>query len=1224
MNTKPLYSLVCLLLFSLYSFAQKIDTLSLQSPSDFYYTPGETFLLYLTDLDSLEISFDPEDYHLFKYDSMNKVISFSPSLTDKEEHLFYVTKQKDTINIIGFYPINKLETRNGFGRYNTSKILDESSYATITIDSLAAGWILKMNGRKITFENKKDNLFYNYVYKPGDVDSRFKRVEIGADTLIIKDRIYFPFAKMLVNVKVLIIDYSGNLPVIDITPLTNTRKINLQYNLKGEDGKSADTLFVFFDKLINNSNAQILFAACGGNGQNPPPGKNGIDYPPVKLATKNLIARRRGYDQYCPSSRQMVAVVNETDPRGKGLIRIDWHHTIKARGGSGYHGTDWESVCIYDSSQNNYASVFTAKNIKRAMPTPGGKPGEPGKGGIIISNHLINAVASVIGGKSGVPDTLRYSGKISGPKNPWMLSIKSGVSYGRVSPTTYTFSPLNYPADSVLRPQLPISANGKAGEIVTSADFKKWMNIDYIKYVVDNANDLFRFGQVESARNTFSYYKEHFFDDSIVRMQFSKNIMFWELEGVVNTALIKMAANLDYYGNPYGFVPGLGIVANSAAYKGSIKELANAYAACIYLEKQIFTDQNAYNTAVQRLNTYLEENLNFEEEFQDIELNHMPLVERKIDTTLLFLTSVSARINELDAEFKKKAKRKIERDEKRKKDKQFIRNLCTIAKVVPYGQPALGVGVSVFEAVAAGEEGSTFLEGLSSVISDYKMIQSTSKQFSAFKEAVNYSLTSSPPELPIYKKLYNNRDTLLKTADPYFSSVEKVLKELDFKKVSKESVAAEVERMKASHPEYKDLIDSVQKLTELNKDLLEGLLSLQLRLRNITKTIAYNGQLMDDVKVKLSSRVLPGEERKKILSILKNEIVDKLNYYQYFYAKAYEYFTLKQYPGYERTFFNFKGNKFETYDNYQELVERVSNIYLLDASEAARESFTTLNANSTSPSVTTSKIFSLKKDDVEKLNRKEQVSINLFRDFEYNFLKKELSDNEDILIENIEVTPFYNPASVNQFVSGSYAWSKIETAHLGMSRRYKDGMQYDFINASGSNALMNKWTVDINFQPYVLTRRKLHGTYVELINVLTERSIPENSIRTVVSFDSDLKINKEDHQEGGKQVLLDSVNVRVDVVLIPRDKFYGVYLYDSINEGRRPPLRLIAGNKIYDGEKVLYKSFAKNEIVRVTVPQYWNDKKFAYWVVDDKIVVAKNSFDIKLEKKIYRVIPIYN
>lgn len=1217
MLPKTVFALLLLFILRASAFAQKVDTLDLQNPVDFYYHPGDTLRIHiLNGLDSLSVSFDRAASSDCYFNKQLHEVKFVSGRNDKAEHLIYITSLTDTLNIINLYPVVHPSLATGFSRYNIAKILDESNYRQIKVDSTGKEKKLMLTGRKLVFEDKQDNIFYQYSYKPGLSTSGYKTVEITADTLVIRSRIHFPFSKLIVKARVLMIEYEGPLPAIDITPVKNTRKQLVEYHARGDDGINADTLAVFYDQLVRKPNAEaILFAANGGDGQDAPAGKHGVNYQALKpTATSFKIPLIGGDSQHCSSTAK--ASVSPDPSKADGLVKIDYLMSVYKKGGSAYHGSDWETTCVYSGSSNQYEVIFNNTTIKRAMPVPGGSPGEGGKAGVILSNHDIANYVQVKGGRPGQPDSIRNSGKITGPSRIWYLSASNNNNPEK---EVRQYTELSYPRDSVFQPKLPVRSSGSDGEVRLVPD-KPYLDFSYIAFTVDYALDLFRFGHVEESVKLLKYYQHDFFNDPKVRSRYAADPLFNELESKVNLGVNHMEANVDYYGNRYGFVPGLDIISNYAVYRASIPELTKTYASCLYLEKQITGDQANYQQAVKQINNYLLSNLNFEKEFEDIENKQIPYLEDKTEETLSYLEGVTTEVRRLEKLFEKRAKAKIRRDERRAKQKGLLKSITTLAKVIPVGQPYLGIGASVFEAFAMKEDGAGFVDQLSHVASDYGKIADSKKKFEAFSNKVSFALTTSPPDMPVYKKLYNNRDSLTKYIGPYIKSTEGLLAKMATKQVSKQSVAAEIAKLKEKHPTYKTLIDSVGKLTELNKELLDGLLTLQLKLRRIDEEIVTNSKLAEKINSGFSAVSIPEPERMASLKAVKAQTIDQINYYQYIYAKAYEYFTLKQYTGYENTFYYLKGDRIQSYTNYEALIKHVSDLYANDADQAPQDAFNLLNNNIGNVGYKTSLSTKLTKADIDKLNRGEVIDVNFFRNYKYNMLIGEQQKNEDFLVERIRLQPFFNRAS-SQYRSETYNYSTLSVTHAGVSKRYKEGEVYSFNHISKDGVPFYQWAFDQSFITGELTPREVDDTYLGLINVLTSGKITQ--ARRLVSFDSDFTITKKDVNPDMKAMLLDSVKLTFDFVLLPRKDFHSVYVYDSSAGSPGIPFKIVSGQQVHQGENNLYHAFRKNSDIVLSAPEYWNNRKFSHWVVDGKVYSSDLLLKLRLNKKFYPVTPVY-
>lgn len=1204
--------------FSLTSFGQRVDTLDLENTTDFYYQTGDsTYIFVKTNLDSISISKANVNDVSSSFEYSNKIVKFYTPKNKNIEYGFHVIRNSDTIDSFTLYPAVKTKFDKGFGVYDVNKILNPGSYYDIITDSTSKGKKLSINGRKI--EIKANDLFSIYAFNAKSKKFEYSFVEIGADTLIFKRKLHLPGANVLINARVIIVEnFDG--PILDVTPIKNGRELLVDKYEKGEDGRNADTLRIFYDTLIcSKAYKGKLFIANGGDGQNAPIGKNGQNFPTVTNVSNSITVKAKC--DYFPKKRDLIIEIpnNENSHLLAELVVIK-DEEIQKEHSAKEHESVTTHNCRYNGINSSLGFLNDNSLIQSTKPIIGGRPGEPGNGGVIICNKSITEYSEIKGGNAGEKDIIRVGGKKSGILNPYKLQ----VNINKKNNFSYTWAAQMLPDDISLEPLIAINAVGKSGVVSIDTIRNKWANINYIKFIINYALDLYRFGHVDESRKIFEIYKKQYFDVSITNISSRDSLLKDALSKTTNEALIKMNANLDYYGNSYGFVPGMDFVQNFQSYKNSIHNLARTYTSALYLERQYKKEDSRYKRNVDNILDYIESNLFIDEEFQKIENEEIPKLEKQLDSATQYLEQISMKIKNLDAVFKAKAKKIIQKREDKEKDRKFLQTLTSIAKVVPVYQPALGMVATGIEAFALKEPGNNFGDQLSHVVNDYQNIRANKANFDSFKKSFDNVVNDGSSD-PIYKKLYNGKDVLGKSVQPYLQSTEKILKSLNSRKVSKESVEAEIAKLKNKHPQYKSLIDSVSIIAEYNQKMVVNISKLTSKLIQLDQKIQHNCQFVSKIKDDVASSILSNSSETGDISIIKDQIIDEILLQQYHFAKAYEYFVLMQYKGYESTYKLLRRDRIEKVINYDSLITSIEGIFLNDITSIATKGINILNSDFATQMLTTKLSIPIEKEDIERLNNNNELKLNLFRTPVYNRINRYLATHQDFLIEDIEIEPAFDTNSSNEFKQNvNWCGTHISISHLGVSTRYNGTEKHNFYHYSKGNA--NKpfyeWNWDVEILPKYKKQKTVEDqTYLNLINILTDGY--SQKTRKLISFDSDFYIRKIDDNPLDKKIKLENLTLDISFVLVPRGSNSGLYLFQTENMSSRIPVSIYVGSTVTQGFCTYYRNFPKESSIDISVPEIWEGKKFSHWQENGKTVQGDNRRTVRLTESIHKIAPIY-
>jgi hypothetical protein len=1213
----------CILLLLLTQFllpslhAQRVDTFDLMDPVDYTYVPGDTMRIYLKPVvDSADIRWAGNEDRFFRFDPATRILLFTTQGGSTAEHRALVMHASgDTLNDLVFSPALTLKPRVGFNTYNVLNILDERNYIRFDFDTAGPIRTMKVSARKLVFENKLGNQLYKFSYRPGQEFTQFRTIEIGTDTLILNDRMHFPGAKLTIRARVLLINYTDAKPAVDITPLKYDHGIvPVERYATGRAGSSADTLFVYYDTLVALQENKVLFAANGGDGENAPVGKNGLDYPTITPFPTTFKPK--------PSnSCDDITAKLPNDPRSSKVAVIDYFHRVTIHEHAdhqgdhgGGHGPTQTQIplpfydCDYTLKGDRLTPVL---NYAPAQPVPGGKPGEPGNAGAIVSNHDVSAWSHLTGGAPGDRDKPRTNGKYSGPTELYSLKLHKGVP---------TWTRVYGPEPKVLEPQMAARDRGDTGRFIRTDAPVAWVDESYLSYVVDYAEDQFRFGGVDAARELLSLYNDRYFNAGSVGG--GDTTLRHDLRNRVTSALNKIDANIDFYGNRYGFVPGLDIVRNAEIYKASVRTYIDTYAACLYLENVTATDQSAYDASIRKIEVFLQENLNLAKALQDIDNVEIPAIHGRMDTATIYLERITASIKRLERQFEKKAKDIIKDRERKEKNRSFLKGITTLAKVIPVYQPALGLAASTFEAFVLKEDGAGFMDQVSHVATDYRNINSMKASYESFKATATSTVLNGAPGVSLYKKIYDNREPLLNSLKPYVESTQKILAGMNDRKVLKQSVEAEVAKLKARHPMYAKLVDSVKIMVDLNASLMENVVSLENKLVAMDKAIMVNSVILDEIKSSLAGISIPSLRKQQVLASLKKDVIEKLYYQQYLYAKAYEYFTMKPYGGYEATFKALRSENVKAKDTAR-IIAALQQVYAFDAEKLNLESSIALNTNLPALESSTSVTFNLSRGDLRRLNAGETLGLNFFRNPYWQRITKNLEQFQDVQIYDISLRPVYTRTSIDAALAGdaAYANSNITITHSGVSTRYSGDDVYQFYHVTRDGKPFFKWEFDYDIVDRRLTRVVQGETYQQLVSLLTQRQVPDEALRKVVSFDSDFVLEKKDETVNSTAVELDSLMVTLKLYMLPRS---GVPSLLLVGEGATAdiPFTVAQGRNVFRSAGFLYQGFKPGDALQIEAPAVWNGRPFKYWSFKNEKLPG-NVMSVRADQAIRIYRPVY-
>ncbi|TDH18066.1 hypothetical protein EXU57_24405 [Segetibacter sp. 3557_3] len=987
---------------------------SIYDLKDAYISRIDTLVYTITNIQNPKIEFYPPLRGSITLS--NKVIKYVPHETDAPIINVRVSQDGgDTAN----YSIvrNKYEMDyQTFLKRPASDAISRKSFYDIVIDSVSKeDQELIIKGIDIDFT--KGSVFTTYTYQEGDVFFNYKRVKIYAKNLTLGTVVKFPGAKVVVYADSLILANKDNPVGIDIQPLTRNRLVRASVSEKaeGDKGDTADTLFLFVNKVkIENdlrhsgsmAHLNYYFSARGGSGEAAPTGNHGQDFDrlqPFSVSNSLGATAADGTCRYFPN-----LIENPTLPVRDNFIYLNYLKKVSTTEtrSRGVRGEDYTVACDYwmQSVIDNWGRVFTPARLEAAKPRQGGRPGAGGDGGVIVTNsQLVKDRSTTPAGYPGESDVIRKGGKVPAPTGPlysYTFSEKNGVvlrsDFHEISiPREISLSPL------AVNP-LIVSHNGS----INLENVSNGNNISYITYVIDHADLLYKFGNLKEANDVYDYCVNHYFSDQSLALD-AKSLQYKNL-AILNKEKIK--SSLDYYGNPYSWVPQLNFVTNFDLYQKNIENSFEAIASSMYILKMHKGHNAKIEDLEQQLSLLRRNNEFYQEKIATIQ-SEMPLIEAQLQLLKIKIDDADAELRRLENEISAMAEGSVREKEKKHRQKSLLKAVTTVAKVIPVYQPALGMVATGVDAIALREDNTSFIDVVGSAVSDYQDMKSIREGLSNNLRNA-YSLSVNSTGNVNLQTLYQNKQQLVSELKPVYEKVTEIYERIKPSKLPANLYEEELARIKNEHPEYKNMIDSIAALGKMNNEVSQQLIKLASAITEASNSIYNNVDAIYGIKndLEINKRISP--ETIDYLTAIKKDAIERLLYYQYLFGKAYEYFSLKQYDGYKNTIkLLHNGKEFESYADPSTILSAIKNLFNNELNASVSGILAKLNTDY-GANVQQKVRIRIIGSDLEKINRGDTVSVNFFRNPIYNVFENQKYDYADILIKDVTVEPEYKATNI--------------------------------------------------------------------------------------------------------------------------------------------------------------------------------------------------------------------
>ena len=865
-------------------------------------------------------------------------------------------------------------------------------------------------GKSIIFEDGHDNDLYNVFNDNDDIEE----MRIIAETVKIKSHLKLPQSKVSIYSKIIaFIDDSSEScnAIIDVTPKKPLYSSETPVGCKGLDAKDIE---LNIETLNVKGDNRPRFILKGGMGQDSKIGSTGDNGDDLVHEVDYIYGRE--WPDFKPIHAGDIVLKNK--PLAKKYNNIP------------------------------VAPTYTSDLPDRRPPQNGndanqpGRSGQGGHGGCLYSTIPISSdLFDVSGGDPGFQDQgeegIGYRG--GNPSQP-NLVIWFGFKSGR-----YKYNKKLAVRGKHYNPygdtELPIVEGGDIGPEgnFVLLDFFPlcWLHPLALKVIIKHAKDSFLKNHFEYSKEVLKEYL--FLIDIVGSTYLSVNIeddWFIDLNQFKNeilSILLKIENNLDFYGNPAGWVPMLSFEINKYLFDKEVYySISTFYLA--YLLKSAASSLDQKKMALEATRKKLrDEIIEITIEFNSI-LKELPeivrdakYISRKIDILLILLKDIETQILE-------EAENNIEEKYKVPFWKKTVRIAAIICKVIPAGQPLLtsvGQGLELISKVDSETHWSTIsnLVDLSDEFAKSKIeesIQNIEKEFDKLKQ-INFE----------NENLKNFLKTIFSLFGPISGQISSFNQILGKYQIPQNEIEAELKKLKASSPKFKNVSNDISELLEQKKKLQNKIVNLMQSLTDKTNTITQNVSSIDSFNFDLTNLSSIDDSRvKAFIDTIEVKATEKLQYYHYQMAKAYEYRLLKQYE-WE---LDFKPlivecermlNEDPEIDLYQHSTfSSLKAIYEGVLTSMVEKVFLQYE---TEHEVTESIEFSLH-DFLEYINNKDSVVIDLVD----NFLFSHIIEEDSLRIRNINVIKFIPEQTVG------HGEIDVYFDHLGDSILSKNGRLLKF------------------------------------------------------------------------------------------------------------------------------------------------------------------------------------
>ncbi|WP_416439451.1 hypothetical protein [Phnomibacter sp. MR] len=688
-----------------------------------------------------------------------------------------------------------------------------------------------------------------------------------------------------------------------------------------------------------------------------------------------------------------------------------------------------------------------------------------------------------------------------------------------------------------------ITYRGQPGSFQLAGNRASWYNANFFTIVVQYNRELFFNGLLAPVVSSLSSYKadlEDYISDSAIYMQPLEEVA--RLEQIVNDidrVFYNISNNLDYYGNPPGWVPMLSYEVAASVYQTEARQAI----ALLYLDEMI---KRANRSVLARQQAFRDMRnqtqasvASSRDEYYNIAFSIIPSINNEIDNNLARIEDLKAEVVRINDEIKNRAREKYEEQ----KLWGWIGGVANVLSMIP-NPITQGIGSAAKVASSAFlnanqkrgfDNGTTLTNKIRSVVQPFTS-GNFEKDVKGFATSLKDGVDGIFNDIQTASSL-NDAINLGKKAAAEFEKnkavAEKVSKSItsavdlynNVIKTSSDELGSITGEMIANEPRIGEIREEMDQIQQDQLRLSNQLQSASADMLVAQSSVESGLTAISQLSQGLFSVAQAYDQRLAIFAYdLRQKSFERLRKYHYYMVKAYEYRMLQAYPG--RFGLNGIVNNIAALlqqDNDRVLNETDLNSLVSLYDNEIRTVISSLFDFyvSNSPKKDISQTIFLTSEEIRELNEGKPISIN--------FVTKGLfkQNEEDIRINSIEVKRVV-AKRIGQ--PGTRDNLDFVFTYPNYSRLKRDGIVYSFNNYNIRSQSPINWRSLYSFQDNTIAVSKTAASETSLLkSLLTGNNSASNDlllfsrpaawadITLIKSFDSDLATGVE----------LDSVSIQI-------------------------------------------------------------------------------------------------
>ncbi len=787
---------------------------------------------------------------------------------------------------------------------------------------------------------------------------------------------------------------------------------------------------------------------------------------------------------------------------------------------------------------------------------------------------------------------------------------------------------------------------GSNGSYALDTNYATWLSPNFFKIVVNYYKDAFYNGLTTPINNNLRWYSNIFdnYSKKGAFNQFSTQDIRSLGQSVreVRQVFYNLANNLDYFGNPAGWVPMLSFEVSADVYQSEVDHDMNI----LYLQGLINSTNSSLESRVSALNSLATEAAHLVKSnlatYNNIATVVIPDEKQQIANNNAKIDSINAAVINLKAQLQAQAQSKY--DNEHSTFGEIMGGLQTVCSMIPtpYTEAAaaalsltskaiggdyeasfdngqqvaknvaslVGPVVNTFKAVT-GDIG-TIADNLSSGVSDISDNLSSLQSDISSKNFAGAAKIGGGIKDQV-SGLYNSTNEEIDSITTSLNNVQNTFNNVMH--VSNDEVGSITSQLLTSSPVYAEYQEEIKQIQVAQQELAQ-----QLQASTQQMQVAQNNVYSNlDAESNFSSATYDANAAiNHYLSIYANDLagkaMERLRLYHYYMIKAYEYRTLTplntnlDLSSISKQILALLDSSKNSANNINLYTSALAAVYKQELTNIADSIYNYYQDNK--PAKTITSTYRLSNAEVATLNSGGAITLNLVQDGVFP------PSEEDIRIVGLGVSKMvFKPIPYNQL--GNVDEVDFNFGYPNYSRLKKNGIIYNFNNYNLNTKNPISWTSRYDLNSQTLSNAQTSAQDNSMIaSLLTTGGHVPTSDADVLLYSlpaawADINLSMSHFSDSSDLVKVDSVWIQVNYQYEPKPVNQVNVEINSVNKYFAPTFQINRtdnnGNQSGIGDVHRAYTLSSGNFVTATAPKQLGVYKFDSWTNQNGTPLVFNS-----------------